>query len=848
MADELIQQLSQLIADDIQSAPSTSSIEQLVRRLQQDERIEKTVLQINTGDSSGVQALVSDGGIANVGIHIHDFDTEKLEQVLSSFWKSLQIKKSSNNLPRSGVAEFVGREKELCELHVQMNQADRPAITAIRGMGGVGKTELALQYAQYHRDKGTYSGGICWLQAKEQNIIRELINFATDSLQLKLPEESNSLRQVQFCWRNWPREGNVLIVIDDVYGKDDLAAYNAIKPYLPPQESRFWVLLTTRLQLGTSIRTFELDVLSKESSLFLLESLIGTDRINLERNVAKALCCWLGYLPLGIELVGRFLVRKQAKSLIELQEELQSNRLRARALCRAQPDMTATHEGVAAAFELSWQDLGTDVKELAYYLSLYALSPISWAWIEAEYEETAPYKLEDWRDEGLINRSLLTWAGKDTVKLHQLIREFISIKVTDIAPAKAEKLRRQVSNHLAKQAKSIPESVTKDVILRVGKLTPHIIEITQELIEFVDDQNFFYIYQGLGRYYEEQGLYDQAEKLYRGAKKAAEARFGLRHINTLKVIVNLSAVCYLRGYFDEAEEFQRQLLLYSDTVGFDKLVRADILNGLGLTLVAQGDYQEAENLYDDSMQIRIKLLGEEHPDVSDSLNNIGLLHDMTGNYQKAESLFMQAIMIRKKSLGEDHVRVADCQNNLASCYLNQGRYEDAKNMYFDVLEAYERLYGEEHIGFATALNNLAAISLEEQKYDDANIKFRKVMNIQNQILGEKHPDVCTTMSNLAYSYEGLGQFEQAEKTYKEALQFQKEILSPDHINIGITMNNLAKVYQLTHRYTEAELAYLDAVTILKKILGDGHQVLNKVKSNLEQLRQLTEPTQKDESD
>lgn len=571
MADELIQQLSRLIADDIQSAPSTSSIEQLVRRLQQDERIEKTVLQINTGDSFGIQTLVSDGGIANVGIHLHDFDAEKLEQVLKSFWKSLQIKENSNNLPRSGVVDFVGREKELTELHAQMNQAEQPVITAIRGMGGIGKTELALQYAQYHRDKGTYSGGICWLQGKEQDIIRELVKFATDSLQLKLPEESNSLRQVQFCWRNWPGEGNVLIVIDDVNGKDDLAAYNAIKPYLPPQESRFWVLLTTRLQLGTSIRTFELDVLSKEASLSLLESLIGTDRVNLEQDVAKALCYWLGYLPLGLELVGRFLVRKQKKSLVRLQEELQDNRLKARALCRAQPDMTATHEGVAAAFELSWQDLDAFVKELAYYLSLYALSPISWAWIEAGYEGTDLYKLEDWRDEGLINRSLLTWVGKDTVQLHQLIREFISIKATDIAPVTAEKFRRRISNHLAEQAKTIPESVTKDVVLRVGKFLPHMLEITQELIEFVDDQNFFYIYQGLGRCYEEQGLYDQAEELYREAKETSEARFGLEHINTLKIIVNLAAVCYLQGYFDEAEELQRQLLLSSNTSGFDKL-------------------------------------------------------------------------------------------------------------------------------------------------------------------------------------------------------------------------------------------------------------------------------------
>jgi len=101
--NELIQQLSQLIAEDLQSAPAAASVEQLVERLQRDERIER-MIQVNTENAVGFQTLVEDGGTANVGIHLHDFDAEKLEQVLKAFWKSLQPKDSPNNLPRSGVA------------------------------------------------------------------------------------------------------------------------------------------------------------------------------------------------------------------------------------------------------------------------------------------------------------------------------------------------------------------------------------------------------------------------------------------------------------------------------------------------------------------------------------------------------------------------------------------------------------------------------------------------------------------------------------------------------------------------------------------------------------------------
>ena len=93
MTSELIQQLCRLIAEDLQSAPSAASINQLVQRLQQDERIERKVLQVNTGSSLGFQTLVNEGGTANVGIHLHDFDSDKLERVLTAFWKSLQSKR-----------------------------------------------------------------------------------------------------------------------------------------------------------------------------------------------------------------------------------------------------------------------------------------------------------------------------------------------------------------------------------------------------------------------------------------------------------------------------------------------------------------------------------------------------------------------------------------------------------------------------------------------------------------------------------------------------------------------------------------------------------------------------------
>ncbi len=81
-------------------------------------------------------------------------------------------------------------------------------------MGGVGKTELALQYAQHHRQQGTYPGGLCWIQAGAAVVGTQIVSFARTQLGLQ-PDGLELAEQIAYCWRYW-RPGNVLFVFDDV--------------------------------------------------------------------------------------------------------------------------------------------------------------------------------------------------------------------------------------------------------------------------------------------------------------------------------------------------------------------------------------------------------------------------------------------------------------------------------------------------------------------------------------------------------------------------------------------------------------------------------------------------------
>lgn len=329
------------------------------------------------------------------------------------------------NIPHRGVQKFVGRIAEIKVLHDLLQGKECVEISAIAGMGGVGKTELAIQYALTHRE--TYQGGICWLQAREQDIGNKIIDFAEAQLGLNPPDSlKSSTQQLSWCWQHW-QQGNVLIVFDDV--KD----YTQIKPYLPPFGSRFQVILTTRQRLLKSSERLELNVLTLDAAMTLLQSLIGIERLQEETEAAKSLCQWLGCLPLGLELVGRYLARKHDLSLAQMKQRLNDKRLEQKALRKpnSESDMTA-QLGVSTAFELSWKELSYAAQELACFLSILNLESIPWNLVELCYSQNEQEELEEIRDDLLLDLHLIQYLGKETYKIHELIKEFLQNKLAKL--------------------------------------------------------------------------------------------------------------------------------------------------------------------------------------------------------------------------------------------------------------------------------------------------------------------------------------------------------------------------------------------------------------------------------
>jgi energy-coupling factor transporter ATP-binding protein EcfA2 len=326
----------------------------------------------------------------------------------------------SHNLPLSGIIQFVGRTEQLKQIHKQLQQNDQLAII---GMGGIGKTELALQYAIDQLQQGQYPAGIFWLRARDREIATDIVNFAQVHLEMKLPDQLEIDDQVRFCWQHWP-PGKALIVLDDV------TDYQAITPYLPPVDPRFKLLITTRLDLGRSVQKITIEELDQDSAIALLESLLGGERVRSQLADAQALCKWVGFLPLALELSARFLVRKTDWLIGRLLKALDEKRLAAKALVETENGMTG-QLGVAAALELSWHELSEVEQELACVLGMCEISPIPWSLVESYLPEINSEDLEDTRDNSFIARSLLKRVGNGNYRLHPIVQEYFRMKLTE---------------------------------------------------------------------------------------------------------------------------------------------------------------------------------------------------------------------------------------------------------------------------------------------------------------------------------------------------------------------------------------------------------------------------------
>ena len=607
---------------------------------------------------------------------------------------------SACQLPLSNLPErnlfFTGREDVLAQLQEALAAQSRVALS---GLGGVGKTQTAFEYAHRHLEEYTH---VFWASADSWEALAS--GYAAIAGLLKLPEadaaapnakdiaelvksDHPDLRSsaagalgklqeqplvVEAVKRWLGSHQGWLLLLDNA---DDLGV---AREFLPTGKNGHALLTTRARAIGALARLVEVQEMRPEQgALFLLRraKYVRADALlesaaEADRAGAKAIAMQLGGLPLALDQAGAYL----EETGCGLSGYLDLYRSHALELLRRRGGLMSDQPAVATTWALSFEKIekanaaGAELLKLCAFLhpnampeevfregapalgpALVALGSDKFAWNDALFE--------------ILKYSLLRRdANASTLEIHRLVQAVLKQGMDEATQRRwAECAVRAVDRAFPKVEFStwaLCDRFLAQALTCAGL-------INQWGFEFPEGARLL---NHAGSYLHERGRYTEAERLFERAlgdpRKGAGPRAPRR-----------------------GREPQRP----------------------GRALPSpRGHYAKAEPLYQRALAIREKALGTDHPDVAASLNNLALLYYHQGRYAQAEPLYQRALAIREKALGPDHPDVATGLNNQAALYYVQGRYAQAEPLFERALAIWEKALGPDHPNVATSLNTLGS--------------------------------------------------------------------------------------------------------------------------------------------
>ena len=232
--------------------------------------------------------------------------------------------------------------------------------------------------------------------------------------------------------------------------------------------------------------------------------------------------------------------------------------------------------------------------------------------------------------------------------------------------------------------------------------------------------------------------------------------------------------------------------------------RLVLLEKLGLCLIREGRYAEAEEKLTEVMEMRVEAMGDEHPDTLRSINDLAASVWNQGMYLEAEALDRRALEGRKKVLGNEHPDTITSANSLARDLSGQGKCSEAEALGRQTLEARERALGMEHPDTLTSISYLACHLWSLGQFLEAEALHRRALEGREKVLGTEHPHTLGSVHNLALTLQKQGKYVEAEAVCRRALEGREKVLGTGHPHTLESVRDLAHDLRKQGKYVQAE--------------------------------------------
>ncbi|MBL8829655.1 MAG: tetratricopeptide repeat protein [Planctomycetaceae bacterium] len=712
------------------------------------------------------------------------------EQMAERLKRADRAQQSPTNLYRHN-PQFVGRVRELTLLREALNERGSVGVvghetqsagaTAVHGLGGMGKTELALAYA--HAFAWDYPGGR-WLARCEgldnfDLVLRQLaepldIEFTED-------EKKDAHRAGERILAELRRHDRSLLLLDNVTHAQLLGPDVLMR--LPPQ-GHIHLLATTRLgpaQLAGSPHdhTFvAVDELPPEDALALIRAHQPDARFasSDDEPAARKLVKLLDGFTLAVETAAIYLGKHPAPSAINAYTE----RLARELLAESEASAAATEIAVrhkekllertlAVTFETLWD-------EAMHILGVAALLPadqVALPWVRTVAAEKCSNLTPDrgigadlmWETFETELRSLrLFQSGSDlrVVRMHRLVQELLEKQLGDTRHT----LDKALVSHAQSRSKVLWRSwVLKENRWELAPLTAYAWQCIER--PGVDG---CVLANEVAIPLESLGNFKEAEKLMRRAVDKSREEFGEDHSDHSACLTNLAHLLHATNHLTEAEGLVRWALTIDErNFGQNHPTVASRLGNLA-ALLQTNRPEQAEPLIRHALEIEEKCFGPDHPSVAIRLNNLAGICRATNRLREAEPLLRRALAIDERNFGPSHPEVATDLNNLASILHTTNQLTESERVFRRALEIDCQIFGLDHPNVARDFNNLAMLLRDTNRISEAEPLLRKALRINERSFGSDHPLVAANLDNLSQLLRNTNQLAEAEPLHRQLLQ------------------------------------------------------------------------------
>jgi tetratricopeptide (TPR) repeat protein len=648
------------------------------------------------------------------------------------------------NVPFHPNPFFTGRHQLLAELQTRLTAPDLAARRVVlTGLGGVGKTSLAMEYVYRHH--ADYD--LVWCVNGEQpaSLLADLAALAG---QLGLAADASQEAQVT-ALRGWfERHQHWLLVLDNV---DDPQAVVE----LLPRSATGQVVITSRTGVGWErlATVLSVDVLAPaDAAGLLLARAEETGPAN--EAAATTLAATLDGLPLALEQAGAYVAATGTVTLADYAELFAT---RAPELLRRGQPLGYQHT-VATTWSLALQRLRETEPAAVDLLTLTSLLapddlPLP---LLATHHDQLPEPLTAAAGDPLaladavaaLRRYSLIRVVADGLYVHRLLQTVIRSGLG----ADAERAWAATAVRLIRAG--FPSETDKVAAWpECQRLLPHALTAVGhgKRLDVESPARLWLLHQA-ALYLWNRGQYRQALPLDEEALAGYRRLLGDNHSETIRSMHNLA------------------------------VTRRDV-----------GDLLGARDLHEQTLAAYRRVLGDDHPNTLNSMNNLAeTLHNL-GHLHGARQLLEQTLTTSRRVLGDDHPNTLWSMNTLAETRRDLGDLQGAHDLHEQTLAGYRRVLGDDHPETLWSMNSVGLTRQALGDLEGARDLLEQALAGYRRGQGDDHPDTLTSMSSLAMTRWKLGDLQGARQLYEQALAGRQRVLGDDHPDTLTAMDSLTAV-------------------------------------------------------